>query len=104
MEPAKPMAEQIAANIEDVQSLLKDNRSLSIALLSRRIKDLEEDLRDRLRKLDTRESERIASLEAAVKTLEDRLKVAGTKFRELQKDVDNLKDSEKLDRPVVRRT
>jgi len=75
--------------------LLDDNRSLSIAFLSRRIQDLERDVRERFLTLDRSREKRMAENEEAVETLKGRLQVAGVKFRELQNEVDKLKEAAK---------
>jgi len=85
----KPLPEQITASIEDVQALLDSNRNLSVAFLSRRLKDLETEMRERFRGLN--QDPRINSLEEAVKTLKEKLNVAAVKFREMRDDVDKVK-------------
>jgi hypothetical protein len=85
--PETNVDNQIIASIEDVQALLDSNRKLSIAFLSRRIRDLEEDVRQRFRE----QAGRIASLEKAGANLQERLQQAGVKFKEMQEDMDQLK-------------
>jgi len=85
------MTEQIAASIEDVKSLLDNNRSLSIALLSRRLKDLENGVQTRFRVLEAGIDKRMKALNCTTTTLEERLKVAGVKFNEMQEELDKLR-------------
>lgn len=77
MDKAGPLTTQIAASIEDVKALLDDNRSLSVAYLSRRQTDFEEQVRKRL-----------AAVEESVTRLSKRVDQAGTKYKELREDVD----------------
>jgi len=91
MSSPKPLAEQITASLEDVQALLDSNRNLSVAFLSLRLKDLEAETRERFRSREAGWEARIDSLEKAVKTLEDRLRLAGVKFQEMREDVDQVK-------------
>ena len=86
----KPLSQQIADNIEDVKALLDDNRHLSIAFLSRRIQDVERDVRERFRTLDRSRDQRVAALEDAVQKLQDRLNLAGVKFGEMREELDKL--------------
>ena len=88
----KPLPEQIHASLEDVQSLLDSNRNLSVAFLSRRLRDLEAETRERFRSREAGWEARIDSLEKAVKILEERLKLAGVKFTEMREDVDRVKN------------
>ena len=46
------LSEEIAANIEDVKALLEDNRKLSVAYLSRRLRDLEESTEARFKRIE----------------------------------------------------
>jgi hypothetical protein len=92
MPKAGPLAEEIAASLEDLTAVLKHTRSVTAALIWRRLRDLEEEVRDRFRKLEAREEERIAAVENAVKTLEERMNLAGVKFREMREDVDQVKN------------
>ena len=46
------LSEEIAANIEDVKALLEDNRKLSVAYLSRRLRDLEESTEARFNRIE----------------------------------------------------
>jgi chromosome segregation ATPase len=86
-----PLPKQIAASIEDVKVLLDDNRHLSIAFLSRRIQDVERDVRERFRTLDGSRDQRVASLEDAVQKLRERLQLAGVKFKEMREELDQMK-------------
>lgn len=52
MPDSGPLTEQIASSIEDVKQLLDDNRSLSVAYLSRKLRDLEESTAARLKRLE----------------------------------------------------
>ena len=88
--PPAPLNEQIAASIEDVQALLRDNRSLSVAFLARRIRDLEEDTRERFRKIGC-PCKVIDAAVAAITELSKRLDQAAVKFKELREEVDQLK-------------
>lgn len=101
MNNSGPLTEQIVASIEDVKSLLADNRNLSIAFLSRRIRDLEEEVRERFRTNGQVRDQRINSLEVTVKKLEDRLNQAGVKFKEMQEDIDTVKGKEMQDDTVL---
>ncbi len=87
------LPKQIAASIEDVKALLDDNRHLSIAFLSRRIQDVEKDVRERFRTLDRSRDQRVASLEDAVQKLRERLQMAGVKFKEMQEELDKFVES-----------
>lgn len=84
------LPEQIAASIEDVKQLLADNRSLSIAFLSRRIRDLEEDVRRRFREIHC-PCVSLGAVEQSVTKLEQRMQQAAIKFREMQEELDKLK-------------
>jgi chromosome segregation ATPase len=86
----KPMAEQIAASIEDVQALLDDNRSLSVAFLARRIRDLEDSTRERFREVRC-PCKAIGEAEEAITELAKRLDQAAVKFKEMREEVDQLK-------------
>ncbi len=90
MSNQKPLPEQITASIEDVQALLNSNRNLSVAFLSRRLRDMEEEMRERFRRLEANQDPRIVSLEEAVKKLKERLNVAAVKFKEMREDVDKV--------------
>ena len=90
MSKAGPLTEQIAASIEDVKALLDDNRSLSIAALSRRLKDHEDEVRKRFKGI-TCPCQAILQAEASLTKLEQRLDLAVVKFRELRKELDQLK-------------
>ena len=94
MENHTSLSEHIAASIEDVKALLDDNRSLSIAYLSRRIRDLEDETRKRLRGADHGQNERLTALEGSVKKLEERLHVAAVKYREMQEDLGKIDKTE----------
>lgn len=85
-----PLTKQIAASIEDVEALLRDNRSLSVAVLHRRLRDHEEEVRKRFREIRC-PCEAVKSVEAAITKLEHRLEQAAVKFREIREDVDQLK-------------
>ena len=87
-----PLTKQIAASVEDVKSLLADNRNLSIALLARRIKDLEEEVRERFRKNEQVQAQRMNSLEDSIRKLEERLRVAGVKYMVMREDLDKLNE------------
>lgn len=91
MNDSGPVTNQIAASIEDVKALLADNRNLSIAFLSRRIRDLEEEVRERFREQNRTQEQRINSLETAVEKLKERMNLAGVKFKEMREDVDKVK-------------
>ena len=80
----------LTASIEDVKALLADNRSLSVALLAHRIRDLEEEVRRRFREIHC-PCEQVAKAEAAIEKLEQRLGVAAMKFKEMREEVDLLK-------------
>ena len=90
-----PLSEQIAASIEDVQALLDDNRSLSIAFLSRRIQDVEKDVREGFRSLDRGRDQRVAALEDAVQKLQGRLQIAGVKYKEMREELDKFVERRK---------
>ena len=87
-----PLPKQIAASIEDVKALLNDNRYLSIAFLSRRIQDVERDVRERFRTLDRSRDQRVAALEEAVQKLQERLRKAGMVCKILQNEVEQVKE------------
>ncbi len=87
--PTRP--EQIAASIEDVKALLDDNRSLSIAFLSRRIQDIEKNVRERFRTMEHSQAKRYAAFEDAVEKLTSRLDDAGHVCKALQEELDKLK-------------
>lgn len=91
MSNQKPLPEQITASNEDVQALLKDNRNLSVAILWRRMRDLEAEMRERFR--EANQDTRIASVEEAVKTLNERLNLAGVKYKEMREDLDKVTNS-----------
>jgi hypothetical protein len=84
VEKTGPLTAQIAASIEDVKALLDDNRSMSVAFLSRRIRDFEEETRKRFLAMETR----VEATEAAVKQVKDKLNLAAVKYKELREDVD----------------
>ena len=86
----KPLAEQIAASVEDVQSLLDDNHRLSVAFLARRIRDLEESTRKRFRKLGC-PCKAIQEAETAITEIRHKLNQAAVKYHELREEVDQLK-------------
>ena len=90
---SSPLAEEIAASIEDVKALLNDNRSLSIRLLANRLRELEDEVRRRFRELETCRTscKALQTTEATVAKLEQRIEVAAVKFRELQNSLDDLK-------------
>ena len=90
MSKAGPLTEQIAASHEDVKALLDDNRSLSIAALSRRLKDHEDEVRKRFKGI-TCPCQAILQAEASLEKLEQRLDLAGVKFKELREELDQLK-------------
>ncbi len=90
MSDPKPLPEQITLSVEDVQALLDSNRNLSVAFLSRRLRDMEKEMRDRFRGLEAKQNPRIISLEEAVKKLKERLDLAGVKFKEMREDVDKV--------------
>ena len=90
-----PLSNQIAASIEDVKALLEDNRHLSVAFLSRRIQDVEKDVRERFRTLDRSRDQRVAALEDDVQKLRERLQMAGVKFKEMQEELDKLTEGRK---------
>ncbi len=90
MSKAGPLTEQIAASIEEVKALLDDNRSLSIAVLSRRLRDHEDEVRKRFREI-TCPCQAILQAETSLEKLEKRLDMAGVKFRELREELDQLK-------------
>ena len=92
MSDEAPLPKQIAASIKDVKALLDDNRSLSIAFLSRRIQDVEKDVRERFRTLDRSRDKRVAALEDAVQKLKERLNLAGVKYKEMREELDQVKD------------
>jgi len=89
-----PLAEQIAASVEDVQELLQGNKSLSIALLSRMLRDHQEETRRYFREYRRVEA-KIAEQGESIDKLEKRLEVAGTKFNDLRDELDQLKQKEK---------
>ena len=80
MDKTGPLTAQIAASIEDVKALLDDNRSLSIAYLSRRLTDLEKMVVKRLNALDKQ-----------VKCVSERVDKAGKAYKEMRGEVDGLK-------------
>lgn len=83
--------EQIAASIEDVKALLDGNRSLSIAFLSRRIRDLEDEMRKRFREIKC-PCDALKALEDSVSKLEKRLEQAAVKFREMREELDKYRE------------
>ena len=83
---------EIAANLEDVKELLRDNRNLSIAFLSRRLTDLESDIRGRIRQLEHDEKRRYKSLEEAIHDLSKRLNTAGKKFKGMSDELEKVKE------------
>lgn len=85
------LPEDIAASIEDVQSLLDDNRRLSIAFLSRELQRVEKEMRERFRTLDSSQGKRAAALEAAVEKLSGRLDKAKVVCKALREELDTLK-------------
>ena len=87
---ATPLAERIAASIEDVQTLLNDNRSLSVAFLARRIRDLEDDMRRGFRERQCSCAD-LKTVQAEVEKLKHRIEQARVKFKEMREDVDKLK-------------
>ncbi len=87
-----PLPKQIAASLEDVKSLLDDNRRLSIAFLSRRIQDVEKDTRERFRTLDRSRDQRVAALEDDVQKLRERLNLAGVKYKEMREELEQVKE------------
>ena len=90
MTEAGPLAEQIAASIEDVKALLDDNRSLSVAFLARRLRDHEE----LVRKLFLRHPcpcKTVQEVEASATKLTQRLDQARVKFQEMRTELDQLK-------------
>ncbi len=85
-----PLAKQIAASAEDVQALLKDNRSLSVAFLARRLQDHEEEVRKRF--LEYRRVEHtVKGFEEVVKQMSIRLDVFAVKWQEMREELDQLK-------------
>lgn len=86
---AKPVSEQIAASIEDVQQLLADNRSLSVALLARLVDDLRKELRERFETIQR--DPRVDALEERVEKQKQSLLDARVKFHKMQQDLDELR-------------
>ena len=86
------LSEKISASIEDVKTLLDDNRSLSIAFLSRRIQDIEKGVQKRFLTLDSSRGKRTAALEEAVEKLSHRLDSAGVMCKAMREELDTLKD------------
>lgn len=86
----KNLTDQIAASIEDVRQLLADNRSLSIAFLSRRLRDLEDELR-RVSKGHICPCKHVVACEETIKRLGERIELAGVRFKEMQSTLDLLK-------------
>lgn len=82
--------ERIAASIEDVETLLADNRHLSIAFLARRIRDVEDDVRKRFQGLRCPCNE-VKAASAAIEKLDKRLDQAAVKLREYREELDKLK-------------
>lgn len=91
---AGPLTQQIAASHEEVQALLADNRSLSIAFLARRIRDHEDDTRKRFAGIHC-PCKAIQDAEAAITKLEQRIEQASVKFREMREELDALKATKK---------
>lgn len=87
MDKAGPLTTQIAASIEDVKALLDDNRSLSVAFLSRRIRDLENEMRAGMLRLESQ----VKCFEGSVKKLGDRVDQAGVKYKEMREELDALR-------------
>lgn len=83
MEKTGPLTAQIAASVDDVKALLDDNRSLSVAYLSRRLTDLEKDV-----------CKRLTAVEKQVKCVSERVDQAAKKYKELRADVDRGKGKE----------
>lgn len=82
-----PLAQQIAASIEDVKALLDSNHSLSVNFLHRRLCDLEEEVRRRFL--------HVKGLETAMTKLDQRLDQAAVKFQEMREELDTLKAEQK---------
>jgi len=87
MEKAGPLTTEIAASVEEVKALLENNRSLSVAFLSRRMRDLEEEVRERFKKLESR----VTCCEGAAKKATDRFEQAGVKYKEMREELDTLR-------------
>jgi len=75
-----------------VQALLEDNRHLSIAYLTRRVRDLEADLRAHFRQTHC-PCQGLIELKAAVEKLQHRIEQAKVKFMEIRHDVDRLQEA-----------
>ncbi len=99
-EPRGTLSNQIAASSEDVKALLEDNYHLSIAFLSRRIQDVEKDVREGFRALDRGRDKRLVALEDDVKKLQERLQMASVKFKEMREELDQVKGRLDLDKSV----
>ena len=72
-----PLTKQIAASHEDVQSLLDNNRSLSVSLLAHWHRD---------------QVKATKALEATVRQLAERLDQAAVKFKEMRQELDQVKN------------
>ena len=88
--PRPPLQQQIAASIEDVKALLEDNRHLSIAFLSRRIRDLEDEVIKQFRTIKC-PCDSIKKAETRITKLEQRIELASTKFIEMRSDISTIK-------------
>ncbi len=71
--------------------LLASNRHISVAFLSRRVRDIEAEMRDRFRQWQAEREKRVESLEEQVTTLKERLQQAAVKFREMREELDAMK-------------
>ena len=85
-----PLTNQIAASLGDVQALLDNNRSLSVALLARRLRDHEELVRKQFSGLRC-PCKDVRAAEEAIEKVQRRLEQAALKFSEMRNDLDQLK-------------
>jgi hypothetical protein len=89
----KTLPEQIACSVEDAKALLENNRSLSVALLARLLKEHEEANRRRFEQLETEFREYRALVKAEFAKHEKRITLAGRMFKDVKDDVNKLKEA-----------
>lgn len=77
----RPLAAQIAASLEEAQAMVDNNRSLCVALLASWVRELKE----KVQRQDREHTSQILKLN-------QRLDLAGAKFREMRDEIDVLKN------------
>jgi hypothetical protein len=87
----KTLTEQIAASEEDVKSLLESNRSLSVALLARLLKEQGEHTRKRFQAMEDEFRAYREQAGAAMKKQDERITAAGRMFHDMQRELEKLK-------------